>query len=66
VANGKHVIDNLEPLVFRRVIDGSDIADLGEFGGCVVFKEGKDWNDTRGRNVNGELIFPDGKAVGAC
>lgn len=36
VANAKEVVDNLEPLVAGREVDGGDVADLGELGGSVV------------------------------
>lgn len=52
VADGKHVVDNLEALVAGWVIDGGDVADLGELGGCVVFEEREDGDDAVGRDVD--------------
>ena len=52
VADGEQVVDNLETLVAGRVVDGSDVADLSEFGGGVVFEEREDGKDTVGRDVD--------------
>lgn len=52
VADGKHVVDNLETLVAGWVVDGGDVADLGKFGGCVVFEEREDGDNAVGRNVD--------------
>ena len=59
VADGKHVVDNLEALVAGGVVDSGDVADLGEFGGGVVLEEVEDGEDSGGGNVDDELIFPD-------
>ena len=59
VADGKHVVDNLETLVAGRVIDSGDVADLGEFGGGVVLEEVEDGEDGGGGDVDDELILPD-------
>jgi hypothetical protein len=59
VADGEHVVDNLEALVAGRVIDSGDVADLGEFGGGVVLEEVEDGEDGGGGDVDDELIFPD-------
>lgn len=59
VANGKHVVDNLEALVAGRVVDSGDVADLGEFCGSVVLEEVEDGEDGGGGDVDDELIFPD-------
>jgi hypothetical protein len=52
VADGEQVVDNLETLVAGRVVDGSDVADLSEFGGGVVFEEGEDGYNAVGRDVD--------------
>jgi hypothetical protein len=52
VADGEHVVDDLEALVAGRVVDGGDVADLCEFGGSVVFEEGEDGDDAVGRDVD--------------
>lgn len=59
VADGQKVVYDLEALVSRRVIDGGDIGDACEFGGCVVFEEGEGGNDAGWRDVNGEFVLPD-------
>lgn len=59
VADGKHVVDNLEALVAGRVVDSGNVADLGEFGGGVVLEEVEDGKDGGGGNVDDELILPD-------
>ena len=52
MADGEQVVDDLETLVAGRVVDGSDVADLGELGGGVVFEEGEDGDDAVGRDVD--------------
>ena len=52
VADGEHVVDDLEALVAGRVVDSGDVADLCEFGGGVVFEEGEDGDDAVGRDVD--------------
>jgi hypothetical protein len=56
--NTQQVVHDLEPCISSGVIDGGDIGDHGELGGGMVFQEGKDRDDGRGGNVDGELIFP--------
>ena len=56
VADGEHVVDDLEALVAGRVVDGGDVADLCEFGGSVVFEEGEDGDDAVGRDVDLEVL----------
>ena len=64
VAHGKHVVDDLEALVFAWVVDGGDVADLGVFGGGVVFEEGEDGDDARRGDVDGEFVLPYGESGG--
>jgi hypothetical protein len=52
VADGEHVVDDLETLVAGRVIDS------GEFGGGVVLEEVEDGEDGGGGDVDDELILP--------
>jgi hypothetical protein len=52
VADGEQVVDDLEALVAGRVVDGSDIADLGELGCGVVFEEGENREDAIGGDVD--------------
>ena len=59
VADGKHVVDNLEALVAGRVIDSGDVADLSELCGGVVLEEVEDGEDGGGGDVDDELILPD-------
>lgn len=63
VADGQHVVDNLEALVAGGVVDSGNVAHCGELGGCVVFEEAEDGDDARGGDVDGELILPDGEPV---
>lgn len=62
VSDGKKVVHDLEALVLGGVIYSSDIRDLRVFSSCVVLEESEDRDDTRGRDMNGELIFPDGES----
>ena len=62
VADGQHVVDDLEALVLGGVVDGGDVGDLGVLGGSVVLQEVEDREDTGRRNVNGELVLPDGES----
>lgn len=59
VADGKHVVDDLETLVTSRVVDSSDVADRGELCGSVVLEEVEDGEDSAGGNVDDKLILPD-------
>ena len=59
VADGKHVVNDLETLVAGRVVDSGDVADLGELGGGVVLEEVEDGEDGVGGDVDDKLIFPD-------
>ena len=59
VADGKHVVNDLETLVAGRVVDGGDVADLSELGGGVVLEEVEDGEDGVGGDVDDKLIFPD-------
>lgn len=52
VAHREQVVDDFEALVAGRVVDGGDVADLGEFGGGVVFEEGEDGDDAVGGDVD--------------
>lgn len=52
VADGEQVVYNLETLVAGRVVDGSDVADLGVLGSGVVFEEGEDGEDAVGGDVD--------------
>lgn len=61
VADGEHVVDNLETLVLSGVVDGGDVGNLGVLGGGVVLQEVEDGEDTRWGNVDGELVLPDGE-----
>ena len=61
MADGEQVVDDLETLVAGGVVYGGDVGDLGELGGGVVFEEGEGGNDAGGRDVDGELILPDGE-----
>ena len=61
VADGEHVVDDLEALVLGGVVNSGDVGDLGVLGGCVVLKEGEDGENTGRGNVDGELVLPDGE-----
>lgn len=63
VADGEQVVNDFESLAAGGVVDGGDIADLGEFGGGVGLKEGEDGDDTLRRNVDCELVLPNGEPV---
>lgn len=64
VAYREHVVNDFETLAAGGVVYGGDVADLSEFGSGVLLEKGEDGNDTRGRDVDGEFIFPDGESVG--
>ena len=61
VSDGEQIVDDFEARITRRVVDGGDVAHLGEFGGGVVFEEGEGGDDTRGGDIDGEFVFPDGE-----
>lgn len=61
VAHREHVVDDFESLAASGEVDCGDVAHLSEFGGCVVFEELEDGNDTLWGNVDGEFILPNGE-----
>lgn len=63
VSHAEKVVDDLEALVARGVVYGCYVGDHGVFGRCVVFEEGDNGDDTRGGDVDRELIFPDGELL---
>lgn len=63
VADGEQVVDYFEAGVACRVVDGRDVADLGELGGGVVLEEGEGGENAGGGNVDCELVFPDGESA---
>lgn len=63
VADTEHVVDNLESLVASGIVDRSYIGDLGVLGGSVVLEECHDRDQTGWRNVNGELVLPNGELL---
>lgn len=63
VADTEHVVDNLKSLVAGGIVDRSYIGDLGVLGGGVVLEECHDGDQAGRRNINSELVFPDGKLL---
>jgi len=79
VADREKVVDNFESVFARGVIGSSNCADLGELSSSVVcqvlvnilpsigailtLEEAEDRVDTRGRNVDGEFVLPDGELL---
>ena len=61
VPDAEEVVDDFEAVVAGRVVDGGDVADLGELGGSMEFEVGHDGNHAGGRDVDGQFIFPDGE-----
>ena len=43
MADTEEIVDDFEAGISCGVIDGCDVADLGEFGGGVVFEEVEGW-----------------------
>lgn len=63
MSDGEQVIDDFEAGIAGGVIDGGDVADLGEFGCRVVLEEGESGDDAGRGDVDGELVFPDGESA---
>lgn len=63
VADTEHVVHDLESLVLGGVIDSSNVRDLSVFGSGVVLEEGEGGDDTGGRDIDGQFIFPDGESA---
>lgn len=61
--NAEHVVDNFEALVFRRVVNGSDITNLSELCSGVILEEGEHGDDTRWCDADAQLVLPDGKSA---
>ncbi len=60
--HAEEVVHHFEAVVAGRVVDGGDVADLGELGGGVQFQVGHNGDDAGGRDVDGELVLPDGES----
>lgn len=63
VAYTEEIIDNFKALAPGGVVDGGDVSHRGELGGGMVFQERDDGNDARGRDVDGQLVLPDGELL---
>ena len=63
VPDAEEVVDDFEAVVAGRVVDGGDVADLGELGGGVEFEVGHDGDHAGRRDVDCEFVFPDGESV---
>ncbi len=59
MSHTEKVVHDLESTGPRGVVHSCNICHHGVFGGSMVFEERDDGNDTRGRNIDRELIFPD-------
>lgn len=58
VSDGQEIINDFEASIAGWVVDGGDVADLGELGGGVVLEKGEGGDDTGGRDVDDELVLP--------
>lgn len=63
VPDTQHVVDDLETLVSCRIVDCCNVRDLGELRSCVVLEEGHDRENAGGRDVDRELVLPDGELL---
>lgn len=63
VADAEHVVDDLESLVAGGIVDRSNIGDLCVLGGGVVLEECHDGDQPGGRNIDSELVLPDGELL---
>lgn len=63
VAHTEHVVDDLEALVAGGEVDTGDVRDLSVFGRGVVFQESHGGDEAGGRDVDAELILPDGELL---
>ena len=63
MADGEQVVDDFKAGVAGRVVDGGDVADLGELGGGVILEEGEGGENAGGGDVDCELVFPHGESA---
>lgn len=63
VTHRQQVVDDLEAVGARGVVDTADIRDHGELRGRVVLQEGEDRDHRGRRNVDRELILPHGELL---
>ncbi len=63
VADGEHVVNDLEAGITGGIVDGGDVSDHGELGGGVIFEEVEGREDSCRRNVDRELVLPHTKSV---
>ena len=60
---GEKIVDNFKSRAFCRVVYRSDVGDLCIFGCGMEFQECHDGDNSLRRDVNGELILPDGELL---
>lgn len=63
VTNGQQVVDDLEAVGTRGVVDARNVGNGGELGGRVVLEEGEDGLDGSRRDVDRQLVLPDGELL---
>ena len=63
MSDTEEVVYNLESVGSRRVIHGRNISYHRVLGCRVIFEEGDDRENARWRNVDCELVFPDGELL---
>ena len=59
MAYTQEIVHDFESVLAGREIHGCDIRNLLELGGGVLFEEGDDRENTSGRDVDGQFVFPD-------
>ena len=58
MSNAEQVVDDLKALVLCGVIDCRNVRYHSELGSGMIFQEGYDGNDARGRDVYCQFVFP--------
>lgn len=66
VADRKHVVNDLKALVACGIVDCGDVADLGELGSGVILQEVEDGKNSLWRDVDDQLVLPDGEPRAQC
>lgn len=57
------VVNHLKPLISRGIVDCRNVYYAGKLCSRMIFEKRKDGNDARWRDVDGELVFPDGELL---
>lgn len=59
----EQVVNDLKTVASCRVVNAGDIRNLGELRSCVVLEKFEHGDDGRRRDIDRQLVFPDGELL---